>query len=222
MPESLSSAEAQPARTRLTDGLEALGLDLSAEAVTQLLDFVALLGRWNRAFNLTSVRDPAQMITRHLLDSLSIAPALRGRRIVDVGTGGGLPGIPLAIACPERQFTLLDSNGKKTRFVTQAAAELGLHNVEVVKARAAEYHPPAPFDCVISRAFASVGELAQQAGHLCAEDGYILAMKGVYPMAELQSLPADFTVTEVVPLQVPSLDGERHLVVMRRAGSEVQ
>ena len=211
------AADTGPIHGRLTSGLAGLGLALPAPAVQQLLDYVGLLSRWNRAFNLTSVRDPEQMVSRHLLDSLVALPWLRGVRIVDVGTGAGLPGIPLAVASPERRFVLLDSNGKKTRFVTQAVAELGLANVEVARARAEQYVPDTPFDCVISRAFASVGDLVQQAGHLCAPGGRILAMKGVYPMAELHDLPPGFTLTEVAPLRVPGLDSDRHMVVLERA-----
>lgn len=201
-------------RRRLLDGLHTLDLALPGGAVQQLLDYVALLSRWNRAFNLTSVRDPDQMVTRHLLDSLAALPWLRGSRIVDVGTGAGLPGIPLAIANPERQFVLLDSNGKKTRFVTQAVADLGLANVRVARSRAEQYRADPGFDCAISRAFASVGELVTQAGQLCVPGGRILAMKGVYPMAELDNVPPGFELVEVAPLQVPGLEGDRHMVVL--------
>lgn len=204
-------SESSPA-ARLEAGLAALDLALPSPVVQQLLTYVKLLSRWNRAFNLTSVRDPDQMVTRHLLDSLVALAWLRGSRVVDVGTGAGLPGIPLALADPERRFVLLDSNGKKTRFVTQAVAELGLKNVEVARVRAEQYHPDTLFDTVISRAFASVGDLVRQAGHLCPPGGRILAMKGVYPVAELDQIPAGFVVAEVAPLQVPGLDSERHMV----------
>lgn len=206
----------QQLRVRLSSGLDALGLSLPDPAIQQLVDYVGLLARWNRAFNLTSVRDPEHMVTRHLLDSLAALPWLRGSRILDVGTGAGLPGIPLAIASPEREFVLLDSNGKKTRFVTQAVAELGLTNVQVARARAEQYVSEVPFDSVISRAFSSVGEMLLQAGHLCTPGGRLLAMKGVYPVAELQSVPEGYTLATVAPLQVPGLDGERHVVVLER------
>lgn len=199
---------------RLEAGLAELQLALPEPARQQLLQYVQLLNRWNRAFNLTSVRDPDQMVTRHLLDSLVALPWLMGERVADIGTGAGLPGIPLAVAAPERHFALLDSNGKKTRFVTQAVAELGLRNVEVVRSRAEQYHPEILFDCVISRAFASVGDLISQSGHLCRRGGRILAMKGVYPVAELDQIPGGFSVTEVAPLGVPGLDSERHMVVV--------
>ncbi len=210
-----------PVRAQLTSGLDSLGIALPESGVQLLLDYVSLLGRWNRAFNLTSVRDPQQMVTRHLLDSLSASPWLRGERILDVGTGAGLPGIPLAIARPGCHFVLLDSNGKKTRFVTQAIAELGLANATVARTRAEQYRSDTRFDTVISRAFSSVGELVQRAGHLCADHGRLLAMKGMYPVAELQGVPDGFSVTDVVPLRVPGLDGERHLVVLERnAGAQ--
>ena len=201
-------------RALLISGLDTLGIALPDSSVQQLLDFVSLLGRWNRAFNLTSVRDPQQMVTRHLLDSLAAAPWLHGRRILDVGTGAGLPGIPLAIAFPDREFLLLDSNGKKTRFVTQAIAELGLGNARAAHARAEQYRTEAQFDSVISRAFSSLHDLVQRAGHLCASGGRLLAMKGTYPVAELHEIPLGYAVTDVLPLRVPGLDGARHLVVL--------
>ena len=191
-----------------------MGLGLAADAQARLLHFVALLEKWNRVYNLTAVREPAQMITRHLLDSLAIAPYLRGTRVLDIGTGAGLPGIPLAVAMPTREFVLLDSNSKKTRFVTQAVAELGLRNVEVVAARVEKYIPATQFDTLIARAFSSLGELVAAARHLAATDGVYLAMKGVYPEEELAALPAEFAVRETAALNVPGLDGARHVVVI--------
>lgn len=202
---------------QLHAGLSAMGVDLAGDSQARLLEFVALLEKWNRVYNLTAVREPAQMVTRHLLDSLAIAPYVCGERVLDVGTGAGLPGIPLAVAMPTREFVLLDSNSKKTRFVTQAVAELGLRNVEVVAARVERYVPARKFDTLIARAFSSLGELLTGARHLGAKDGVYLAMKGVYPEEELTALPAEFTVREIAALKVPGLDGARHVVVIGAA-----
>lgn len=204
----------------LRDGLRAMHLELPEPTCVQLLDYVALLAKWNRAYNLTAVRDPRQMVTRHILDSLAVLPHLHGQSILDVGTGAGLPGIPLALASPERRFVLLDSNGKKTRFVTQAVAELRLKNVQVVRERVESYRPAQTFDTIIARAFSSVGALSEAAGPLCAPGGRLLAMKGIYPVAELEQLPAGYVVREAVRLEVPGLDAERHLVIMERSEAQ--
>lgn len=202
--------------TILSSGLSELGLDCSNTVQTRLHDYVLLLDKWNRVYNLTAVRNPAEMMTRHILDSLAIWPYLQGKRLLDVGTGAGLPGIPLAIVSqeqvPERQFVLLDSNSKKTRFVQQTIAELGLSNVQVVHARAEDYHPGQLFDVVVSRAFASISDMLKFTGQHCSASGVILAMKGTDPAEELQQLPAGFRVEAVHPVQVPGLQGQRHLV----------
>jgi len=200
----------------LSAGVEDLGLDLETQAQAGLLDYLALIDKWNRVFNLTAVRDPRQMLSHHLLDSLAVLPHLHGVRVLDVGSGPGLPGIPLAIACPERRFTLLDSNGKKTRFMRQAAIELGLSNVEVIHARVENYHPPEGFDTVISRAFASITDFVTLAGPHCRQGGRLLAMKGRYPADELDALPGGFQVAAVHRLDVPELGAERHLVEITR------
>lgn len=200
----------------LARGLEVLGLALSAPARGQLLRYLALLEKWNRVYNLTAVRAPADMVARHLLDALSVEPHLSGARILDVGTGAGLPGLPLAVACPRRHFTLLDSSAKKIRFVTQAAAELGLANVTPVRVRVEAYRPDAPFDTVVSRAFASVADFVERAGALCRIGGRLLAMKGTDPAAELAGLAPGYSVADVIPLAVPGLDAQRHLVVLTR------
>ncbi|HET7649567.1 MAG TPA: 16S rRNA (guanine(527)-N(7))-methyltransferase RsmG [Gammaproteobacteria bacterium] len=197
---------------RLASGLHALGLSLAPAVQVQLLDYVALLAKWNGAYNLTAVRDTVEMVTRHLLDSLAINAFLRGARVLDVGSGAGLPGIPLALANPDRQFVLLDSNGKKTRFMIQAVATLGLRNVEVVQSRAEDYRPPEPFATVVSRAFASLGDFLQLTAHLCSADGHWLAMKGDVPAQEIHQLPAGFRVEAVHTLDVPGLQAARCVV----------
>jgi 16S rRNA (guanine527-N7)-methyltransferase len=198
----------------LSAGLAALGLECSDEHRQKLLDYVGLLAKWNRVYNLTAVRKPTDMVTRHLLDSLVVLPYLRGERVLDVGTGAGLPGIPLAIMNPEREFVLLDSNSKKTRFVQQAIVELALDNVQVVHARVEDYRPERSFDVVISRAFATVADMLAGAGHHCAVGGAILAMKGANPAAELQDIGPGYTLERVVALTVPGLDEARHLACL--------
>ena len=202
-------------KEKLEQGLSQTELEVSAAAQQKLLDYIALLAKWNRSYNLTAVRKPEQMVTRHLLDSLVIKPFLHGKQILDVGTGAGLPGIPLAIVCPEREFTLLDSNSKKTRFVTQAAAELGLMNVNVVQSRVEGFQPHSPFDTVIARAFATIADFINQSAHLLAADGLFLVMKGVYPVTELEALEDTFMVEQTHKLVVPGLDAERHLIIIK-------
>jgi len=198
---------------KLHQGIRALGLGLSATDESKLLQYLQLLSRWNTAYNLTAVREPAEMVTRHLLDSLAVLPFIRGPRVLDIGTGPGLPGIPLAVARPDLAFTLLDANAKKTRFVTQAIGELHLINVEVVQSRAENYHPAGKFDTLVSRAFASIADMLTAARHLCTPGGRILAMKGTYPRDELAAVPAGYA-TEVRALAVPGLAAERHVVIL--------
>lgn len=199
-------------RERLDAGIAALGLELAEGTRKGLLRYIELLARWNRAYNLTAVRDPVEMVPRHLLDALAVLPFLHGGRVVDVGSGAGLPGVPLALAAPERAFTLLDGSGKRTRFLVQAAASLGLDNVTVVHSRAEAYRPGTPFDTVVARAFAPLDRFLAQAGHLVAPDGVVLAMKGAYPEAELAAVPPAFRVVDVRRLEVPGLEADRHLV----------
>ena len=175
-----------------------------------------LLAKWNAAYNLTAVRDPEEMVTRHLLDSLVLLPYVQGPRVLDIGTGPGLPGIPLAVARPDCAFTLLDANAKKTRFVTQAVGELGLKNVEVVQTRVENYRPVEKFDTLVARAFSSIADMLKNAQHLCAPGGRFLALKGVYPEAELAAIPAGYAVSEVVALKVPGLEAARHLAIITR------
>ena len=200
---------------KLADGLSALPLELNGNVQHRLIDYVQLLVKWNRAYNLTAVRQPEQMVPRHLLDSLVIGPYLQGPRILDVGTGAGLPGIPLALAYPDLHFTLLDSNGKKIRFVTQAVAELGLANVDVVQSRIEAFQPTCRFDTITARAYASIEELINQTTRILAENGQYLVMKGIYPVAEVEAIPSGYRVEAVHQLEVPKLDAERHLLIIR-------
>ena len=205
----------QVLQQKLADGLSALPLELNASVQHQLIDYLQLLVKWNRAYNLTAIRQPEQMVTRHLLDSLVIGPYLQGPRILDVGTGAGLPGIPLALAYPDLKFTLLDSNGKKIRFVTQAVAELGLANVDVIQSRIEAFQPECRFDTITARAFASIEELIDQTTRLLVDKGQYLIMKGVYPVAEVEAMPEGYQVEAVHQLKVPALDAERHLLIVR-------
>jgi 16S rRNA (guanine527-N7)-methyltransferase len=199
---------------KLSQGLAAMGLSIAPELPARLAAFLELLERWNTAYNLTAVRDIEQMVARHVLDSLSILPYVRGPRLIDVGTGAGLPGIPLALARPDLAVTLLDSNAKKIHFVTQAIHDLGLTNVETVHCAAEKYRPGEPFDTVVTRAFAAIPDMLASVRHLCASRGVILAMKGVYPLEEIAAVGAGFRVREVVELTVPGLDAARHLVIL--------
>ena len=205
-----------PLYRRLEQGLITLGAPLAAGDLQKLLAFVRLLAKWNAAYNLTAVREPEEMVTRHVLDSLAVLPYLQGARVLDIGTGAGLPGLPLAVARPDVAFTLLDANAKKTRFVIQAVGELGLKNVEVVQTRVENYRPVEKFDTLVVRAFSGMAEMLENARHLCAPGGRFLAMKGVYPEQEIAAIPADFAVHEAVTLRVPGLDAARHLVIITR------
>lgn len=197
---------------RLGDGIAALGLVLDAGQQERLLAYLALLVKWNKAYNLTAVREPSEMVTKHLLDSLALLPHLRGGRLLDVGSGAGLPGIPLAIAAPQLDVTLLDANSKKTRFLLQAKGELGLYNLSVVHSRVEQYRPERLFDTVTARAFASLAELYQGTARLLAAGGCLLAMKGDYPEQELAALPHGAVVQDVIALTVPGLQARRHLI----------
>lgn len=192
-----------------------MGLHLDPVTQSSLLNYVALMQKWNKVYNLTAVRDPQKMVIQHLLDSLAVLPHIVGRRIIDVGTGPGLPGIPLALANPALEVTLLDSNHKKTTFLRQACLELGLHNTTVVCERVESWWPKEKYDVVISRAFSDLSEFAGMALHLCSDKGRMLAMKGIYPREELTRLPATVALQGVEPLKVPCLEAERHLVLLR-------
>ena len=174
-----------------------------------------LLNKWNKAYNLTSVRDPQEMLVKHILDSIIVSPYLQGDRFIDVGTGPGLPGLPLAIINPTKQFVLLDSLGKRISFIRNAVRELGLTNVEPVLSRVEEYQPEQKFDGVLSRAFASLKDMTDWCHHLPKKDGYFYALKGIYHEDEVQELDKKFEVKDVITLHVPELVGERHLIVLR-------
>ena len=199
----------------LARGLDESGLQLEADARARLLDYVGLLVKWNRVYNLTSVRKPQDMLTRHILDSLVVLPHVKGPRILDVGTGAGLPGLVLAIARPEWTVILLDSSNKKLRFVRQAITDLDLDNCDVEHVRIEEYQPAELFNTLISRAFSSLDEMHKHCARLAAPDGRILAMKGIYPLAEIESLPDRDVVVAAHALTVPGLDAQRHLLELR-------
>ncbi|TCP12995.1 16S rRNA m(7)G-527 methyltransferase [Crenobacter luteus] len=202
-------------RSDFAAGVAALGLSLSDSQLEQLGAYLALLAKWNQTYNLTAVRDTDRMVSYHLLDSLSLVPHLAGgTRLLDVGSGGGMPGIPAAIARPDLKVVLLDANHKKTTFLRQAVIELKLPNVEVVTERVEAYRPEEKFDRLTSRAFAELAEFVKLTPHLLAEGGQYVAMKGVYPYEEIAQLPATVRVAEVLPVTVPGLDAERHLVRM--------
>ena len=203
----------------LEDGIYELELEECLGGDELLMEYVTELMNWNRVYNLTSVRKPTDIVTRHILDSLTILPYLHGDRILDIGTGAGLPGIPLAIACPDREFVLLDSSSKKLRFVQQTLGILNLDNVTLEDSRVEAFQPEALFDTVICRAFSDLPDFYRYAARLCNEGGRMLAMKGVYPMTEVECLDDKSVIDDVVSLKVPGLDAERHLVIMHAAES---
>ena len=202
--------------TELEQRTGVLGITLPPAARAQLLAYLDLLHKWNTAYNLTAVRGKERMLTHHVLDSLAVVPHLPGRSWVDVGSGGGLPGIPVAVARPDAAVTLVDSSHKKTAFLEQAVIELGLSNVTVVRSRIEEWQPAHRFDHVISRALSDLPEFLALAGRLCAPDGVIAAMKGVYPHEELAQVPPVYRLRRVVALEVPGLAAQRHLVLIER------
>ena len=209
------------AQTTLADGLARLQLELPPETQQKLLDYVALVQKWNKVYNLTAVRKTDKILTHHLLDSLAVVPHVaNATTILDVGSGAGLPGIPLALALPQAQLTLLDSNQKKTAFLHQALIELQLSNAEVVCKRVEKYQSNQLFSVVVSRAFSDLAAFVAQAGRLVAPGGTLLAMKGVHPadeIAQLTGSESEFTLIGVTPLSVPGLDAERHLVFLKAA-----
>ncbi len=199
---------------RLESVLCTLDQEIGGVLIDRLAAYLGELARWNRTYNLTAVRDIDDMISRHVADSLSIRAFLHGERIIDIGSGAGLPGVPLALAEPGKTFALLDSNSKKTRFLTHVTALLGMQNTDVVRSRVEDYAPAAGFDTVTCRAFATLTDICELAGHLLADGGQILAMKGRYPQKEIDALAAGWRLLDVHELRVPGAQTERHLVVL--------
>ncbi|MEM0515708.1 16S rRNA (guanine(527)-N(7))-methyltransferase RsmG [Pseudoalteromonas sp. YIC-827] len=191
-------------------------ISLSEQQIQQLLAYVALLDKWNKAYNLTSIRDPKDMLIKHIMDSLVVAEHLKGQHYIDVGTGPGLPGMVLAIALPDTEFVLLDSLGKRVTFLKQVKHELGLKNVTPVQSRVEEYQPSVKLDGVLSRAFASIDDMLHWCAHLIDQDGRFIALKGQYPEQELANLPDGFSFEQNIELRVPELEGERHLIILKK------
>jgi 16S rRNA (guanine527-N7)-methyltransferase len=198
--------------SHLEEGLKMLNIKATPQQIALLIQYLTLLEKWNKVYNLTAIRDPQEMLVKHLLDSLATVPYITGQRWIDVGTGGGLPGIPLAIMFPEKQVDLLDSNSKKTRFLTQAKVELGLKNVHVIHERVENHQPITLYDGIISRAFASMDDMLHWTNHLLKEGGAWWAMKGQREFEDLTALPGEVRVQEVIELSVPGLDAERMLL----------
>ncbi|MAD16152.1 MAG: 16S rRNA (guanine(527)-N(7))-methyltransferase RsmG [Alteromonadaceae bacterium] len=196
----------------LTTHIKRTELQVTKDQISQLVGFVQMIDKWNKTYNLTSVRDVESMLLKHIMDSIVVAPQLTQNHYIDVGTGPGLPGIPLAIMLPEKHFTLLDSLGKRVRFMKQVAYELKLDNIQPVQSRVEDYVSPHPLNGVLSRAFASLNDMLNWCQHLIGNDGTFIALKGQLPQQEIDDLPAGFAVTEIVQLQVPELDGDRHLI----------
>ena len=201
-------------RADLIAGARALDVNLEQSQAEALLRLLDELGRWNRAYNLTAITDPGQMLTHHLLDSLSVAPFVQGSSLADVGTGAGFPGLPLALIAPQRRCVLMDSNGKKQRFVAHAARTLGLTNVEALQARAEDLRPAQPFDTVVARACAALPQLLEWVAPLCGPRTRVLAMKGRLPEEEIAAVAPPWAIEQTVPLQVPGLNEERHLIIL--------
>jgi len=201
---------------QLAQGVLQLGFTLPAGAQQRLLEYLALLQKWNRVYNLTAVREAPRMVSQHLLDSLAVAPHVGAATLLDVGSGAGLPGIPLALALPDSRVTLLESSHKKAAFLKQAVMELKLRNVEAVCERVETWKPPAAFEVVISRAFSDLAEFVSLAGRHAAAAGRLEAMKGVHPYEEIDQLPPGWQVRQVIPLTVPGLRAQRHLVTLIR------
>ena len=200
----------------LEDSLKDSDLVVTQEKQLQLINYVLLMHKWNKTYNLTSVRDPRDMVIKHIVDSIAVAPFLDKIRYIDVGTGPGLPGIPLAIMCPDKQFVLLDSLGKRVRFMRQVAYELKIANIQPVQSRVEDFVPDVEIDGVLSRAFASLKGMLHWCQHLVDSHGVFIALKGQLPTNELEELPLGFILQETIKLNVPGLDGERHIVKIKR------
>ena len=214
------SGQQSSLRKSLDQGLRQLGLDLPGQQRDALLAYLALLAKWNRHYNLTAVRDPREMVPRHLLDCLAVVPYVKGPRLLDVGSGAGLPGIPLALALPDCQLVLLDASGKKTRFIIQAIAALGITNVTVEQLRVEDYRPDPLPDTVIARAFAPLDEMLRLLRPLCRPDGHLLAMKGRSVVSEMSQLADAKIHYREYALQVPGLQEARHLLIVAGGSSD--
>lgn len=206
-------------KSLLDNGLATLGIHASEQQRERWLAYVALLAKWNKAYNLTAVRDPREMVSRHIFDSLSIAAHIHGQRLLDVGAGAGIPSIPLAILWPDRQLTGLDSNGKKVRFMQQVKNELGLANFTAVQTRVEDFQTAPLFDGILSRAYASLADFVGSSQHLLAPDGTFWAMKAVIAANELSEVPKPYKVSTCLPLEVPGCVAERHLIAIQRDGA---
>jgi 16S rRNA (guanine527-N7)-methyltransferase len=207
-------------KQRLIKGCKKLEITLSDQEQNQLIQYIELFFKWNKAYNLSAIKDVHSMVDRHLLDSLAILPLIRGDNIIDVGTGGGLPGIPLAICKPNSKITLLDSNGKKTRFLHQVKTDLNLTNVTIVQSRVENYKPAMLFDGVVSRAFASLEDMVKGCRHMLLDNGRFWAMKGIYPEDELKPLQKHYIVENSYQLSIPGEPGERHLLEIKAQGHD--
>lgn len=202
---------------RLKQLVAQTSLQLTDQQLQQLVSYVQLLDKWNSAYNLTSVRDPQEMLVKHILDSIVVAPYLHGSQIIDVGTGPGLPGVPLAICCPDKSFTLLDSLGKRIRFLNQVKIQLKLNNIQPLQSRVEDHHPVAGYDSVVSRAFASMTDMVTWCQHLPSINGQFLAMKGAQVQEEIAALPDFVKVVDTIELHVPELVGQRYLMRLQRS-----
>ena len=220
MQETLNDAQTQDFGQRIITFCKQHAIDTNDAQVAQLLAFLALLAKWNRAYNLTAIRQLDEMLSKHIFDSLSIIPSVKKidklERVIDVGTGAGLPGIVLALYFPDTQFTLVDSAGKKIRFLHQVVLELGLKNVKLANQRVESIQPDEPFDVVTSRAFASLNDMTRLTQHLLSESGIFLAMKGISPVQEIAEIEQDFDVLEQVSLDTPEIDGQRCLITLKK------
>ena len=203
-------------KEQLKELLEQAQLTLSESQIDQQLALVGLLDKWNKAYNLTSVRNPKDMLPRHIMDSLAVRHYIQGQRFIDVGTGPGLPGLPLAIAEPDKEFVLLDSLGKRIRFIRQVCHELKLTNVTPVQARVEDYQDEKKFDGVISRAFASLNDMLSWCEHLPSDKGRFYALKGLYPQEELDELSANYKTESIEQINVPGIDASRHIVIISK------
>jgi 16S rRNA (guanine527-N7)-methyltransferase len=206
--------------TILKKSIKNTSLEVSEQQQNLLISYILMVNRWNKAFNLTSVREPEKMVIKHIVDSIVVAPHLDKTHYIDVGTGPGLPGIPLAIMCPDKHFILLDSLGKRVRFMKQVAHELNIPNIQPVQSRVEEFVPNTKIDGVLSRAFASLKDMLHWCQHLVDSHGVYLALKGQLPLDELEELPSGFTLQETIKLDVPGLEGERHIVKIKKQPSD--